>query len=154
LKTSGPKYFRLGKNGEPQIPNLSSISNNSILNQTSIKLIITTGAITSEAFSAQAKLNLKGMQVDVLAVNIIKPFHLNKDQIKNYKQIYVLEEHSIIGGLGSCVLEELQAIGVSVPVKLIALPDKNQHITGSQDFLRKHFRLDANSIVEIIKNSN
>jgi transketolase len=151
LKNSGPKYFRLGKNGEPQISNLSSISDNSIQNQTADRLIITTGAITSEAFSAQAKLNLKGIQIDVLAVNIIKPFHLNKDQIKNYKQIYVLEEHSIIGGLGSCVLEELQGIGISIPVKLIALPDKNQHLTGSQTFLRTSFGLDADSVVKIIQ---
>ena len=151
LKNGGPKYFRLGKNGEPQIPNLPSIGNNSIQNQTANRLIITTGSITNEAFSAQAKLKSKGIQIDVLAVNIIKPFHLNKNQIKNYKQIYVLEEHSIIGGLGSCVIEELQAIGISIPVKLIALPDKNQHLTGSQTFLRKSFGLDAESIVTIIE---
>jgi transketolase len=153
LNNGGPKYFRLGKNGEPLIPNLPSINNNLILNQTSNKLIITTGAITSEAFSAQAKLNLKGIQIDVLAVNIIKPFHLNKDQIKNYRQIYVLEEHSIIGGLGSCLIEELQAIEVSIPVKLIAIPDKNQHITGSQTYLRKHFGLDAETIAALIERS-
>lgn len=151
LKISGPKYFRLGKNGEPQIPNLSSISNNSIQNQTSNKLLITTGAITSEAYSAQAKLKLKDIKIDVLAVNIIKPFNLNKDEIKNYTQIYVLEEHSIIGGLGSCVMEELQAVGISIPIKLIALPDRNQNLTGSQTFLRKTFGIDADSVVKIIE---
>ncbi|MEI7560913.1 MAG: transketolase C-terminal domain-containing protein [Actinomycetes bacterium] len=153
LKTNGPKYFRLGKNGEPEIKNMAPIFDNSILDQTSNKLIISTGAITSEAYSAKAKLKLKGIQIDVLAVNIIKPFHLKKDQIKKYDQIYVLEEHSIIGGLGSCVIEELQAMEISIPVKLIAIPDNVEHLTGSQTFLRKHFGLDAETIANLIEES-
>jgi transketolase len=154
LKIGGPKYFRLGKNGESEIPNLASISDNSIPNQASKKLIISTGAITSEAYSAQAKLKLKGITIDILPINIIKPFNLNGNQIRNYSQIYVLEEHSVIGGLGSCVIEELQLIGIHIPVKLIAVSEKNQHITGSQSFLRKHFGLDAMSIAETIELQN
>jgi transketolase len=154
LKIEGPKYFRLGKNGEPEIPNLASISDNSIQNQASDKLIISTGAIISEAYSAKAKLELKGISIDILPINIVKPFHLNKKQLETYDQIYVLEEHSTIGGLGSCVIEELQLIGVHIPVKLIAIPDKNQHLTGSQSFLRKQFGLDAVSIAETIESFN
>lgn len=154
LKIGGPKYFRLGKNGESEIPDRAPISDNSILDRTSDKLIISTGAITSEAYSAKAILEFKGIGVDILPINIIKPFHLNKNQLANYSQIYVLEEHSIIGGLGSCVVEELQLIGVQIPVKLIAIPDKNQHLTGSQSYLRKQFRLDAVSIAETIESFN
>jgi transketolase len=152
LKIGGPKYFRLGKNGEPEIPNMPPISDNSIQNQSSNKLIISTGAITSEAYSAKAKLEFKGIGVDILPINIIKPFHLNKHQLENYSQIYVLEEHSIIGGLGSCVVEELQILGLQIPVKMISIPDNSQNPTGSQFFLRQQFRLDADSIVELISN--
>ena len=152
INSDGPKYFRLGKNGESEVPNRNQISDNSIQNHTSDKLIISTGSIISEAFSAQAKLSLKGINVDILQINIIKPFYLNRKDMEKYSQIYVLEEHSIIGGLGSCVVEELQIIGVQIPVRFIAIPDRNQHMTGSQSFLRKEFGLDAESIVEIIEN--
>ena len=152
IKVNGPKYFRLGKNGESVLPNSSTISDNSIPHQTSEKLIISTGAITSEVYSAQAKLKLIGIDIDILAVNIIKPFTLNKSQIQNYKQIYVVEEHSIIGGLGSCLIEELQLLELQIPVKLIAIPDTPQHVTGSQKFLRELFGIDSNSLVNLIKN--
>lgn len=152
IKVKGPKYFRLGKNGEPELPNMPQISDNTINHTTSEKLVISTGAIIAEAYSAQVKLKTEGIEVDILPINIIKPFHLNKAQIQKYRQIYVLEEHSIIGGLGSCVLEELQRLQLHIPVKLIAIPDNSEHLTGSQSFLRKMSGLDAESIVNLIKN--
>lgn len=151
IKVTGPKYFRLGKNGESEISNLNAITDNSIPEQSSKILIISTGSITSEAYTAKERLQLKGIDIDVLPINIIKPFHLNKLQIMNYEQIYVLEEHSTIGGLGSCVVEELQLMGLQIPVKMIAIPDKTQHLIGSQNFLRKHFQLDAESIINVIE---
>jgi transketolase len=152
VNVKGPKYFRLGKNGEPELPNMPQISDNTINNHTSEKLVISTGAIIAEAYSAQVMLKTEGIKVDILPINIIKPFHLNKAHIQKYRQIYVLEEHSIIGGLGSCVIDELQRLQLQIPVKLIAIPDNPQRLTGSQSFLRKMFGLDAESIVNLIKN--
>lgn len=153
LKTNGPKYFRLGKNGEIELPHTQLITDNSILKQASEILIISTGAITSEAYAAKIKLNLKGIDIDILPINIIKPFNLNEKYLRNYKQIYVLEEHSSIGGLGSCVIEELQLKKMLIPVKMIAIPDEVDYLTGSQSFLRKRFGLDAESIEAMIETS-
>lgn len=153
VKITGPKYFRLGKNGEIDLPSAQAISDNSILDQTSRILIISTGAITSEAFTAKSKLKDKGIEIDVLPINIIKPFSLDDERLRNYTQIFVLEEHSMIGGLGSCVIEELQLKRIFIPVKMIAIPDKVQYLSGSQSFLREQFGLDAKSIVALIESS-
>lgn len=71
--------------------------------------IITTGITTSEAIIAKEKLEKDGINVRILDIHTIKP--IDKEAIvrcaKETKRIITVEDHNIIGGLGSSVCEVL-----------------------------------------------
>ena len=61
--------------------------------------------------------------------------------VNNGVEIQTLEEHSIIGGLGSAVAEIIAESGKGVKFKRIGIPDKFSHYIGSQKYIKKQFRL-------------
>ena len=71
--------------------------------------IFATGVTVSEAIKAQKELKEKGIDVRVVDVHTIKP--LDKEMIikcaKETKRLISIEDHSIIGGLGSAIAEVL-----------------------------------------------
>ena len=77
----------------------------------------------------------------------------NKDEIilavEQTKLVVTLEENNILGGLAGAVSEICMSNG-KFPAKFHAfgIPDVYPTIVGDQHFLRKHFKLDASSLVE------
>ena len=64
--------------------------------------------------------------------------------------IATLEEHSRIGGLGSAVAELLAESGHHPRFRRFGLPDEYTHVVGSQNYLRKHYGLDAESLAKAL----
>jgi len=61
--------------------------------------------------------------------------------------VYTLEEHSVIGGLGSAVAEVLAEWGgAPVTFRRFGLPSAFSHKVGTQQYLRAQYRLTAESI--------
>jgi transketolase len=110
-----------------------------------------TGSIISEVILAARELNVSTITTSILPINLIKPFSIDPDIFTKYQKIFVVEEHSVVGGLGSCVIDYLQSLNIHIPVKLIAIPDQVNTVIGSQNYLRCIFQLDARSIAETIK---
>jgi transketolase len=69
-----------------------------------------------------------------------------RNAIEKRAPILTLEEHSMIGGLGSAVADVIAQSGRGVKFKKIALPDDYCHRVGSQDVLRKHYGLDVEGL--------
>jgi transketolase len=151
LNYRGPKYFRLGKSGEPIIPELSGELVSSTIDEGGENLVIVTGSIISEVILAVKALNVARKTTSILPVNLIKPLSIDPKILIKYKKIYVVEEHSVIGGLGSSVIDYLQLERIYIPVRLIAIPDQTNVVIGSQHYLRSLFQLDAVGIAETIK---
>ena len=90
----------------------------------------------------------KNLLVSVINVHTLKP--INKEiiikKIKNFKKIVTVEEHSVIGGLGSainqCLLGNLSA---NQKILNIGLPD-NYSISGEYSYLLEKFSLSKNGI--------
>jgi transketolase len=151
LKT--PKYFRLGKSGEPEIfkrrptnfPNWTQLTFGNHL------LILTTGSVTNEAIEAATSLQAQGIEVAVFAVPVLKPLTFNKSLIAQFDYVLVLEEHSLSGGLGTGISEQLALNGVMTNLHKLGLPDQVHHELGSQKHLRAYFKLDAQGIVNKVK---
>ena len=84
-------------------------------------------------------------------MHTIKP--IDKDIIieeANSKKIIVtVEEHNIIGGLGSAVAEVLSSVNSSSKLLTIGINDKYSK-SGSYEFLLKYYGLTADKIVETI----
>ena len=76
------------------------------------------------------------------------------DAITETRGIITIEEHSIIGGLGSAISEFCLENPLRPNIfKRIGLNDTFSSIVGSQKYLRKQYRMDSDSIVEIVKKS-
>lgn len=148
-----PKYFRLGKSGEPAIfnqiptefPNWTELTNGNDL------LVLTTGAITKEAIEAAAVLRNLGIEIAVVAIPVLKPLAFDKDLVGRFNNVLVLEEHSESGGLGTTILEKLALSGLKANIVKLGLADQVHHELGSQKYLRHYFKIDAEGIVEKVK---
>jgi transketolase len=148
-----PKYFRLGKSGEPDIynqtptefPSWTGLANGSDL------LILTTGAITLEAIEAASLLENLGIEISVFAIPVLKPLAFDKNLVGQFNNVIVLEEHSKSGGLGTIISEQFALNGVKANLEKLGLPDQVHHELGSQKYLRHHFKLDAVGIVDKVK---
>ena len=55
--------------------------------------------------------------------------------------IITLEEHNVIGGLGSAVAEVIAESGFTIPFRRIGINDTFSHYVGNHSFQRKKFNL-------------
>lgn len=100
-------------------------------------LLVTTGVMTSRALVAAELLAAEGVETTVLHMHTIKP--LDTEELlrcaRGMPVIITVEEHSVIGGLGSAVIDALvDARLARFPlVKRIGIPDGFTHHYGNQD---------------------
>ncbi len=82
-------------------------------------------------------------------MHTVKPIDKNLvlDLIDKGTEIYTLEEHSIIGGLGSAVAEIIAESGKAVKFKRIGVPDTFSHYIGDQEYQRSKFNLNLNPVL-------
>lgn len=116
--------------------------------------IIATGICMQEALKAQEILESEGIKVRVIDIHTIKP--IDKELIikcaKETKQIITVEDHSIIGGLGSSVCEVLSE---EYPSKVIRLGIKDKFgQSGKAQELLNRYGIDAEAIVKTVKENN
>ena len=148
-----PKYFRLGKSGEPEIFNqtLTEFPNWTGLTFGNDLLVLTTGSVAGEAIEAAALLQKIGIEISVVAIPILKPLAFDKNLVRRFDNVLVLEEHSKSGGLGTILSDQLALNSVKTNLVKLGLPDQVHHELGSQKHLRAHFKLDAQGIVDKVK---
>lgn len=109
--------------------------------------IIATGETVYHALKAAEMLEEKKINARVLDYSWIKPF--DKDALRKAAEetgcIVTVEEHSIYGGLGALVTEELSEN--PVPVKILALPDEDM-MHGTSKELFAYYGIDAEGIAK------
>lgn len=109
--------------------------------------IIGTGSILSECLKAAEILEVHGISSEVINMHTINPLDIEKVvEITNTKKLIVtVEEHSIVGGLGSSVAEEISSIKNKPPHLIIGLPH-NYEKSGIYEEMIRYYQLDGNSI--------
>ena len=111
-RTKGPMYIRIPRT------NLKCLFDEKYKFNPSIGLklkdgkditIVSNGETLSEVLSASQKLKEVGIEADILHYPVVKPFHSAAliESARKTKRVVVVENHSVIGGLGSAVCEEL-----------------------------------------------
>jgi transketolase len=144
---SGPIYIRLGKNGEPQIHS----EDTKIMIGKAIKVsegddftLITTSNMLEEGKRLVEKWAKKGKKGCLISMPTIKPFdkEIVLELIGKGRPIYTLEEHNVIGGLGTAVAEVIAESGSGVKFQRIGIPDTYTHLVGSQSYLRNKLIMD------------
>lgn len=114
-------------------------------------LVIATGSVVANAMKAASILEEDNISCSVLDVHTIKPLDMGtiRRLMSGKKLVAVVEEHSIRGGLGSFVSEEL-AFESHPPIKLIACEDCYPH-AADYSYLIKQAGLDEEGIAETIR---
>lgn len=153
---NGPLYIRLGRNGEPPIhaDNITfKIGEALQLSDGSDLALITTGNMLELGKRVVEVLQTQGRTATLLSMPTIKPFDREavKMLISSGMPIATLEEHTVIGGLGSAVAEIIAESGQGVIFRRIGLPDEYSHTVGSQEYLRSHFGLTLENIVATLE---
>lgn len=152
----GTCYLRLGRGGEPKVHEGDidfKIGKAIKLFDSDDVVLISTGGILKNAFEARKKLSSMGLSVGLYSMPTLKP--IDREMIERVavrgRLIVTIEEHSVIGGLGGAVAEILaQMPQPKARLKMIGLQDCFSSIVGDQDYLRRMYGLDVDSIVKAV----
>lgn len=157
-KIEGPVYLRLCRLASPVIYNEDTkfeIGKGYQFGCGTDATVIATGIVVAEALKAQEELKKQNINIRVIDIHTIKP--IDKDIIikaaKETKKIITIEDHNIIGGLGTAVCEVLSE---NFPTKVIRMGINDTFGTsGKGTELMKYFHITAEDIVsEIVKQEN
>lgn len=154
-KINGPVYVRLSRLATPIIYNENQkfkIGKAIQIGDGTDGTIFATGVTVSEALKAQEDLKENGINVRVVDIHTIKP--IDKETIikcaKETKKLVSIEDHNIIGGLGSAISEVLTD---EYPTRLIRLGIKDTFgKSGKAEELMKYFGITEENIENIFEN--
>jgi len=152
VSVGGPVYLRAERGEVPEILPPSTefvIGQSRLLRAGGDAGLIGTGLGTRWALEAADILAVDGIEAAVLHVPTLKP--LDSDAIAafaaRFTSVTTLENHSVIGGLGSAVCEVVAGAGLRCRVRRLGVPD-SWAPAGPLDYLRRKLRLDADSIAD------
>lgn len=151
----GPVYLRFGRLAVPVINDRPDykfeLGKGVVLREGKDLTIITTGLPVSSCLEAAEKLAADGIDAKVINIHTIKPLdeELVVAAAKETGKVVTVEEHSVIGGLGSAVCDVLAE---KAPTKVLKIGVNDTFgESGPAAELIKKYGLDADSIYEKIK---
>jgi transketolase len=152
----GPIYFRVGR-GRDRITYSEPIRDFRIGSAISLRegkdlTIFSNGVPLAACLEAAIQLEEEGIHVAVLDMHTIKP--LDVEAVRTAAQstgvILTVEEHSLIGGLGSAIAEVLAESGIPCRFKRHGIPDTYAPIAPAPTLLA-HFGLDAAGVAKAVR---
>lgn len=152
-----PVYIRLGRNNEPVVTKGVSeftVGKANVVKSGSDITVISTGFVLPNIIEAAKVLEKEGIGVRVVNMHTVKP--IDKEMIlkcaRETRGILTVEEHNIIGGLGSAVAEILaENHKNAIPFIRLGIKDSFISIHAGYKDIQKEMRLDRDSIVSSIK---
>ena len=153
-KMDGPVYLRLCRLNTPQIYGEEQdfkIGKGVQIGNGTDATVFATGVVVPEAIKAKEELEKQGINIRVVDIHTIKP--IDKELIikcaKETKKLVSIEDHNIIGGLGSAISEVLTE---EYPAKLIRMGMKDRFgKSGPAKELLKYFGLTSEDIIAVVK---
>ncbi len=155
IEYQGPVFLRLGRNAVPVINDRPDykfeLGKGIVLKEGTDITIIATGIVVESAMEAAKKLEAEGINAEVINIHTIKPIdeELVIASAKKTGKVVTVEEHSVIGGLGSAVCDVICRYN-PVPVLKIGVQDEFG-TSASAAVLMKEYKLDADGVYEQIK---
>ncbi|KAA0007419.1 MAG: transketolase family protein [Thermoplasmata archaeon] len=153
----GPMYARVGREAMYPIYQKNELEDMTIGRSITLKegedaTIIAHGMMVREALIAHDTLKKQGVNAEVIDMWTIKPFDAEAvlKSAKKTGRIVTVEEHSIIGGIGSAVAELLSEKKVNVAFKRMGVNDTFGESGDPSDLLKKYC-LTSEDIVENVK---
>ena len=148
----GPVYVRMLRGAVPRLFDPADdlpFSRPRRLSAGSDLAIVSSGICTEEAMRAAQALGAAGVSVEHLHVRCLKPFSAGEiipSLERCRKGVITLENHSVIGGLGSTVAEVMAEGGNGTRLVRLGLQDRYAH-GASREYLMRTHGLDARALV-------
>ncbi len=150
----GPIYVRLGRDGDPKVHENKidfKIGKGIVISKGDDIAIIATGSMLYPAKILCDKLAIQGLNMTLISMHTIKPLDKKLVQeLKNRNAIFTIEEHSIIGGLGSAVAEVLMESSYNGLFRRIGLPDEYSPCIGKCEYRKEKVGLSIDRIMHYI----
>lgn len=155
-KIKGPVYIRIGMGGEKEIYEQKykfKIGKNNVIKEGNDLVIFVTGSIISNVIDAVEKLEKKGNSIKIINISTIKPFDYKSviENSKKFNTIVSIEEHSVIGGIGSSIADVIAEHKLNTRLVKIGINDMFATGYGTYDEVLKMNKLDVNSIYNKLK---
>jgi transketolase len=157
VEHKGPMYIRLGKGGDPIVSTGAvpfQIGRAIPMAVGGDALLVTTGITLKTALDAAAALAHDGIAVTVLHMPTVKPLDVDAfmAHARRVDTIVVVEEHSIVGGLGGALAEIVAEAGFDPAkrFKRIGIPDIFPHGYGSQASMMARCQITAERTAAVV----
>ncbi len=151
----GPVYMRFGRLAVPRVFDENykfEIGKAVTLREGSDVTIIATGLMVNEAIEAAKTLEAEGISVELINMHTIKP--LDKEAVlkavMDTRRIITVEDHTVIGGLGSAVAEVVVESGKGCAFKKLGVQDTFAPI-GLHEDIMSYLGIDSNGIIEAVR---
>lgn len=151
----GPVYLRFGRMPVPvinEVPDYKfELGKAVLLKEGTDVSIVATGLCVAEALEAAEELEKEGINAEVINIHTIKPLDEGAILTSANKtgKVVTVEEHSVIGGLGSAVADVISAKNAAKVLKIGVQDIFGQSGSGAE--LIKEYGLDSESILKKIK---
>lgn len=155
LEYEGPVYIRFGRAAVPVINDRPDykfeIGKGTVVREGKDVTIVATGICVDSALGAAEKLAAEGVSAEVVNICTIKPLdeEIIISSARKTGKVVTVEEHSVIGGLGSAVCDCLSA-NLPTPVKKLGMQDVFGE-SGSAVALVAKYGLDAEGVYKSVK---
>jgi transketolase len=152
VEREGPAYLRLGKAGEPVVherPVRFELGRAIRLRDGGDVTLVSTGGVLALAVAAADALADDDVQARVLSMHTLKPLGEAAvlEAARETQALVTLEEHSVVGGLGSAVAELLaESHDVRTRFRRIGVPSRFSPRVGSQEYLLAENGLSVDAI--------
>ena len=155
---AGPAYLRIDKDkaGLPEAPHDVTLGKVRTVREGADATVFTTGAILVEALAAAEVLAGEGIELMLVDVHTIKPFDAAGvvAAARATGVVLTLEEHTVVGGLGSAVAEALLDAGAAPRAfKRLGVQDIYPSIVGDQRYLRRAYGLDSVALAAAVRDA-
>ncbi|MDL2302282.1 transketolase family protein, partial [Lachnospiraceae bacterium OttesenSCG-928-D06] len=155
LEYDGPVYIRFGRAAVPVIndnPDYKfEIGKGTIVREGTDVTIVATGICVDSALEAAKKLSEDGISAEVINICTIKPLdeEIILKSAKKTGKVVTVEEHTVIGGLGSAVCDCLSE-KMPLPVKKLGMQDVFGESGSAADLVKK-YGLDGDGVYASVK---
>ncbi|WP_169789707.1 transketolase family protein [Actinoplanes subtropicus] len=154
IRAPGPAYVRIPPESEAGGAGDAAVTpgRGVPLRQGTDVLIIVTGTMSDVALSAAETLAARGIQAGVLHLHTLKPLDrlLIEERAARARLVVTVEEHSIIGGLGSAVAE-LLAENSAAPLLRVGIDDQFCYGAGTHREMLDHYCVSSAELVRRIE---
>ena len=146
----GPVYFRVNRNELPFVTPENEpyhVGKMATVREGNDVAIFACGVMVSRAIEAAEALLAEGISTRVINASTVKPFNVEAaiELSRGVKAIVTAEEHTVIGGLGSAVVEALRSVP-HAPVQFVGIEDSFGLSAENYEVLLDQFGLNAAAV--------